>query len=463
MSDALSKYFMPYQARYINDKSRFKIVEKSRRIGMTYAESFDNTADAALGKVKKVWFSSADLSASEEFIDYVSYWARILDIAAKDMGEVVIDSENDVRVHRVTFSSGAEINAISSNPSKFRSKGGRIILDEFAHHKNQEKLLAAAKPSTMWGSELRIISTHNGEDAVFNQLIKEIKKGKDGSMKNWKLHKTTIDEAIKEGLVDKIVGHKATDKEIAEFLEDAFSGMTQEAIQEEFYCIARGNTSNHLLSYELINAVQRDDILYGLLESAEGNLFVGYDIARRRDLSVIWIIEQLGEIYYTRQVIVLKNTKFRDQKKILYEILNHPKVRRCCIDETGIGMNLAEDAEIDFGTYKVEPVYFTGKSKEEMANHTFVSVENQKVLIPRDKTIRDDLYSVKAVVTAAGNVRYEAEHTDEGHADRFWSLSLALKAAKSYEGPPRIASGGKYQTAAMMKGFFKGSSIAGRF
>lgn len=166
MSDSLSKYFMLYQARYINDKSRFKIVEKSRRIGMTYAESFDNTADAALGKVKKVWFSSADLSASEEFIDYVAYWSRVLDAAAKDMGEVVIDSENDVRVHRVTFSSGSEINAISSNPSKFRSKGGRIILDEFAHHTNQEKLLAAAKPSTMWGSELRIISTHNGEDSL---------------------------------------------------------------------------------------------------------------------------------------------------------------------------------------------------------------------------------------------------------------------------------------------------------
>lgn len=462
MDDTLSKYFMPYQANYINDKRRFKIVEKSRRIGMTYAESFDNTADAALGKVQKVWFSSADLTASEEFIDYVAYWARVLDVAAKDMGEVVVDSDNDVLAHRVTFTNGSEINAISSNPSKFRSKGGRIILDEFAHHKNQEKLLAAAKPSTMWGSELRIISTHNGEESVFNQLIKEVNKGNEGSMKNWKLHKTTIDEAIKQGLVDKIIGHKASENEIAEFLEDAFSGMTQEAIQEEFYCIPRGNSSNHLLSYELINAVQRENILYGLLESAEGMLFVGYDIARRRDLSVIWIIEQLGEIYYTRQVIVLKNMKFRDQKKILYEILNHPKVRRCCIDETGIGMNLAEDAETDFGKYKVEPIYFTGKVKEEMANHTFVCVENQKVLIPLDKTIRDDLYSVKSVITTAGNVRYEAEHTEEGHADRFWSLSLALHAAKGYDGPPRFASGGKFETKGILKGFFN-SQPAGRY
>jgi hypothetical protein len=29
----------------------------------------------------------------------------------------------------------------------------------------------------------------------------------------------------------------------------------------------------------------------------------------------------------------------------------------------------------------------------------------------------------------AGNVRFDAEHTDRGHADRFWALAMVVNAA----------------------------------
>ncbi len=447
-------YFLPYQVKYLRDPAKFKIVEKSRRVGLTYAESYDNTKAAALGLINKVWFSSADLSASEEFIDYVGFWARFLDVAAKHVGEVVIDSENDVRVQRVTFASGAEINALSSNPTKFRSKGGRVILDEFAHHKDQAKLLAAAKPSTMWGAELRIISTHNGDDSVFNQLIAETKKP-ESAMSKWSHHVITLDDAIADGLVDKILGHQASIKEIEEWKNDVFSGLTKEAINEEFYCIPVSTSSNHLLSYELINAVERDEkeICFDDLNNCSGNLYAGFDVARRKDLSVIWVIEQLGEIYYTRKLIVLKNMPFREQKEILYSIISNPKLHRICIDATGLGMQIAEDAKLDFGQFKVEPVTFTNRVKEELATNTRVQVESRKVLIPRDKAIRDDLYSIRAVTTVAGNVRYEAVNNDESHADRFWSLGLALHAAKSNTGPIIIASGMRRESYDLLNRF----------
>ena len=42
----LQKYFLPYQQRWITDGSRFKISEKSRRIGMTYAQAYEDVRDA---------------------------------------------------------------------------------------------------------------------------------------------------------------------------------------------------------------------------------------------------------------------------------------------------------------------------------------------------------------------------------------------------------------------------------
>ena len=448
--------FLPYQKNWITNQAQFAICEKSRRVGITYAEAYRVTRDLSTKNVKnnKVWFSSADLSASEEFIDYVGFFAKYLDAAAKYIGEVVIDKEDDITAHRVSFANGAECNAISSNPTRFRSKGGDVILDEFAHHKYQEKMFTAAKPSMMWGNRVRIISTHNADDSFFNKLIVEAKKGKDGSMKNWTPFRITIEDAVKDGLIDTILGHKASKEEIANFLEDIFSGLTQEAIDEEFNCIPRSSSNLHLLPYELINPIERDDILFDSLDKVTGDLYVGVDIARKRNFTVIWIDEKLGEITYARKIIPLQNMKFRDQKEILYDVLSHPNMRRCCIDATGIGANLAEDAAIDFGELKVEEIVFTEKVKEELATDIYVAVEDMRTRIPRDKRIRDDFYSVKCVTTSAGKKRYEAPTAEDGsHADFFFAKALCTHAAKNYSGPLIITSGGKRQMAKLLENY----------
>lgn len=448
--------FLPYQKAWIEYEGRFALGEKSRRIGLTYGEAYRMTRKHIRKKVKggKSWFTSADLSAAEEYIDYVAFFAKYLNTAAEYIDEVVIDEKNAVTAHRVKFANGDECNAISSNPRRFRSKGGDITLDEFAHHEDQEKMYSAAKPSAMWGNDIRIISTHNGDDSYYNGLITDIKKGEAGSMKNWKLFKTTLEDAIKNGLVDTILGHKASKEEVADFLEDAYSGMTQEAIDEEFGCKPRSSNNSHLLPYELINPIEREDILNELLTGVIGDLYVGVDIARKRNFTVIWIDEKLGDITYSRKIIPLKNMPFRNQKEVLYDVLSHPNFRRACIDATGIGANLAEDAAMDHGSLRVEEVVFTEKVKEELATDMYVAVEDRRTLIPKDKRIRDDFYSVKCVTSAAGKKRYEAKTAEDGsHADFFWAKALCVHAAKSYTGPIIITSGQRRQINSILKNY----------
>ncbi len=55
--------------------------------------------------------------------------------------------------------------------------------------------------------------------------------------------------------------------------------------------------------------------------------------------------------------------------------------------------------------------------------------EERTVRIPDNREVRADINSVKRFVTLAGNVRFDAEHTDRGHADRFWALALVVNAA----------------------------------
>ena len=134
--------------------------------------------------------------------------------------------------------------------------------------------------------------------------------------------------------------------------------------------------------------------------------------------------------YNTICVKEMQGMKFRDQRQLLYTFLDLPNLYRACIDATGIGAQLAEDAKLDYG-YKVEPVMFTGSSKEDMAVHIRGLFEDRLITIPKDDKIRDDLHSVKKVVTSGGNVRYVAPETDDGHADRFWALALAAHAGRT--------------------------------
>ena len=110
------------------------------------------------------------------------------------------------------------------------------------------------------------------------------------------------------------------------------------------------------------------------------------------------------------------------------ECLCHLPSAACCIDQSGIGMMLAEHLVQKYGAM-VEPVTFTAPLKERLAPMVKQAFEERTVRIPDNREVRADINSVKRFVTPAGNVRFDAEHTDRGHADRFWALAMVVNAA----------------------------------
>lgn len=445
----LNKYFLPYQIRWLNDKSPIKVWEKSRRIGATYVQSYEDVRDCVAKNVPSVWFSSADESAAKEYITYCEQWVKLFHAAAKSMGEVVIDSEKDIKALVIEFANGTKIHALSSNPKGFRSKGGKVILDEFAHHDNPFELWKAAKPCVTWGFPLRILSTHNGQGTLFFKFIEQILKG----ILKWALHTTPIQLAVAEGLVDKIFGRKTTQEEQEAWLEEQRKDCFDEYTWLQEYCCVAIDEACAFLPYNLIATCECEVILKPLIDVI-GDLYVGTDIGRKKDLTCIWILEVFEKVKYTRKVEILEKTPFHIQEEILFSILKHPKMRRCCIDATGLGMQLAESAQRKFGQYRVEAISFTNKVKEELAYTTRTNFEDKTVYIPAEQEIREDLHSVRRQTTTAGNIRFDVEKSDvSGHADRFWALSLALHAVETNSGPINIATRKRRETVEMTKTF----------
>ncbi|WP_204321359.1 hypothetical protein, partial [Streptococcus pneumoniae] len=95
------------------------------------------------------------------------------------------------------------------------------------------------------------------------------------------------------------------------------------------------------LSYDLIDAVEHHQA--GIPELYTGNpCFVGMDIAVRGDLTVIWVIELVGDVYWTREVITLKRVALREQLAELDRVFNQYHVITCYLDQTGMGEKMVE-------------------------------------------------------------------------------------------------------------------------
>ena len=453
MSKELATYLFPYQKAWLKDTSRYKIWEKSRRIGATYVQSLEDVQDCLAQPGLPVWFSSADESAAREYINYCSHWALMFNAVASAIATEVLDEKQGINAYSITFKNGSRIHAMSSNPKGFRSKGGKVVLDEFAWHKDQQALWTAARPVITWGHSLRILSTHNGKQSLFYRFLRDIDSGK----LDWSKHHVSIQDAVAQGLADRIAGKKLSKSERQGWLDQLRAEChTQDAWLQE-YCCEPVDEASSFLTLEMIMACERPEaaILCNLERLNRANLYVGYDVARRKHLSVIYVAERQGDQLVTRHIYTLKGMSFSNQKELLFDLLRHKGVRRCCIDASGLGMNLAEDAQAQFGQYKVEAISFSGAVKEELATDLRIRFEDRSLLIPADEDLRNDLHSIRRVTTAAGNTRYDVSQTEtDGHADRFWALALCCHAAKdSTTGIPTITTGHRRQAQDILRWF----------
>jgi phage FluMu gp28-like protein len=421
-------YFLPYQARWINDQSRLRIVQKGRQLGFSYCDSYDSVKKASLRGGLDVWVMSRDETQAKQYILYCKKWAKVLNHAFQDVGEQLFldDRGNSFKVQVITFASGASIYALSSNPDAIVGKTGHVKLDEFAIHKDQRTLYAVAKPVTQWGGTLSIISTHRGAATVFNQIVTDILER--GNTMGWSLHTVPVQKAVEEGLVERI--NKVTGR--TETREAWLARQRAECIDEEQwlqeYCCIPADESSAFITYEMLSQAEdegaRKDFAY--LAQCKNPLFIGFDVARKQDLSVIDVEERVGDVYWERLRIELRKTPYGQQRAELDRLMALPSVRRACIDSTGLGNQLAEEAKERWG-YRVEMVNFTNQVKQDLAFPLRAVHEDRRIRYTRDEKLRSDLRGIKKETTAAGNIRFVGD-SEDSHCDRFWAKALAVHA-----------------------------------
>lgn len=114
--------FLPYQGAWIADEARLKLMEKSRQIGISWS-----TAYAAVSRTGRQgarhdqWVSSRDDIQARLFLEDCKLFTGVLHMAARDLGEQVIDEKTRQTAYVLSFLTGKRINSMSSNPDARRA------------------------------------------------------------------------------------------------------------------------------------------------------------------------------------------------------------------------------------------------------------------------------------------------------------------------------------------------------
>jgi phage FluMu gp28-like protein len=403
-------------------------IEKSRRIGLTWALAaaavLKAAAQSSAGGMN-AWYMGYDLEMAREFIDVCAMWARAFGIAAEDADEEVLEGDGEkVQAFRLRFASGFKIVALPSVPRALRGKQGLVIIDEAAFHKDLAEVLKAAVALLMWGGQVVVLSTHDGVANPFNLLLDDIRAGRrKGVVKT-----ITFDDAIADGLYERvrltaeIKGRDIASK--ADWIADIRDTYGDDA-EEELDCVPKAGSGSWLDPTSLTGCEHPDA---GRPELYAGGLvYIGRDVARRRDLSVIHAYELVGDVLWLRDRWTARAATFRAQDDAFDAIWKSRRVASAWIDQTGMGEKVVEDLQLKYGSTRIHGELLTGPNRLDLATALRDRVESCTIRIPPLPELRTDFRAIKKQGGVQGSIRL----VDDGdvHADEFWAAALAMRAA----------------------------------
>lgn len=475
-----NEVLLAYQKRWIADDSQLKIAEKSRRTGLTWAEAADNALIASTKKTdggSDVFYIGSSKEMAREYIDAVAMWAVMFNYAAGEIIETeevfeTDEGEKEILTFVIYFASGFKVKALSSNPKNLRGMQGTVVIDEAAFHEYLAEVLKAALALTMWGAKVRIISTHNGVDNLFNEIITDSRAGK----KRYSVHTLTLDMACDEGLYQRIC--QVTKKEWSQAKEDEWKEnllsdtASKDDALEEYYCVPK-NGGGKWLSRAMIEKNQSadtpiirltkdkdfslmpepmrfdeiqdwlDETLLPILDGLDKRHchFLGEDFARSGDLTSFSIgAEQQDTSLAVQFIVELANMPFKQQEQILMFILAHlPRFSGASLDARGNGQYLSECATDEYGEL-VDAVMLSEKWYRENTPAFKAALEDGELTdIPKDKDVLADLRSFEVIngVARIPTKRTTSEDSNNGgnnnkrHGDTAISLLLLHHASRS--------------------------------
>lgn len=470
--------FLPYQQRWFEDEAQIMIAEKSRRTGLTWAESGRNVIKAAKPRKRggsNTFYVGSKKEMALEYIAACALFAKAFNqLAQADVYEQTFwddGKQEEILTYMIRFpNSGYKIQALSSRPSNLRGLQGDVVIDEAAFHEKLEELLKAALALTMWGNKVRLISTHNGVENLFNELIIDARAGK----KDYSIHRITLDDAIADGLYQRIcyvTNQTWSPESEAKWRADLYKNAPNiESADEEYGCVPK-NSGGAWLSRALIESrmsidtpvlrwackegfellpdhVRESDCLDWLETHLEPLLkklpsdalsYNGEDFGRTGDLTVhVPLIQQQNLTMTVPFVLELRNVPFRQQEQVCFYLLDRlPRFMGGAFDARGNGQFMAEVAMQRYSPLRIAQVMLSEAWYRENMPPVKAALEDGTLTdLPKDADILADLRLIQIIkgIPRIPDIRTTGQDKSKRHGDAAVAVALAYFASRTLGG-----------------------------
>ena len=367
-------------------------------------------------------------------------------------------SEGQYTRLKIELPNGGRIIGLPSSPDTVVGISGSIYFDEFAVQKNQRELWSRLYPvvSTQTIYEMLMSSTPRGKIGkwyeimvsdkyadVFHRIVVDIRKAvAEGKRYKDSDNNPVLDEAGIERLRLALGDDDSWNEDyLVAFNDDELTLLNYDLIGRCESLLRPDGKPYEILFEDFHDAPQFDPTSGSLAKRldrylvGDGDLYVGHDIARTRDLSVIWIDQEHDGHLWQVGLIVMRNKDFEFQEQVLWQFLDLPKCRKAGIDATGMGSRTAERAVTRYGS-KIVAVNFASRLVDRRGETHAAKALLARTILERHQTgsdrypvrddVRDDLHRVKRKRSSSpDSFTYFADDDASGHADIFTSKALA--------------------------------------
>lgn len=466
-----------YQKEIADCNSQFVAVNKARRIGWSALITTMGVVKANRYYDYHKYFISYNLEEAKDRI-------RIARMAYADMPDIIdgVKIKKKLRSDSKTVLefedwNGKSVSRLLSFPCRdLRGGKGDVDLDEFEFYQNQEAVyksamfvIATAGDHIPGGWRLSIGSTPLSKKGLFFRILTMVDKYTEFvrfSIPWWASRRLSINPFGEDGSI-ALAPYMTTQERVEVYgtpiIKALFASSTLEDFQQEMELSFQDEKSS-FLNYDMIKEcmpdgsakeaeVKGDNIDDGILEEPtlydlrlnkaevpgfktlddflanynkekHGIIYAGFDVGRKVHASELWLNGYVGGLMVNWLSETWHKTPYSVQKDNLRRLLRSGIVTRFCIDETGLGNDMAETMKNEFPLL-VEPVTFTPANKEMLANGLYLLMQDKGILLLNDREIFRQLHSVKRTLTWTRHAKFDVDDI-KAHADKFWACTLAV-------------------------------------
>jgi len=448
-----------WQDDFIRNRNRYISLLKSRQTGFSFVVAIKGLVkalDPARTQYTKQFVSYNEEDAQEK----IRYARQFYDsIPNRYKKKLVHQTATMLEFEDVGSKTTSRLISLPCRPP--RGKNGDVCLDEFAIYlpRLSKEIYTAASFCTLRRGCIEVGSTPLGTIGKFYEICtnRESYPNFDRYFIPWWYAKVMCKDVrgavqfAKEMETAERVERFGTDRLIS-----LFQNSTLEDFQQECECVFIDSSASYI-SLELIYAntpgrreedipanIEKDEDYFAAKRDVEihcfkdadelilnyspekygSPLFMGLDIGRTSDATVFYII---GVINGKKRSVLrheMRNADFDAQTAVLNKLMENLPIYRCCIDDGGIGRNLAENAHKRYGE-RAERYHFDLQSKEILAMGVRTGLERREYELDNDRDFHAQIHSIKRTPSSGGSFRYNAERNEKGHADSFWAWALA--------------------------------------